>query len=280
MADLSHVPLQPAATVVLLRTTSRKADCEVLLLRRPAAMRSFAGAWVFPGGKLEPEDASPLAASQCNQDVSAGRELEFRAAALRETFEETGLLLAAGSGAGELLSRRAALAHDARSFYATLHELGLRLDTAQLAPLAHWMTPAPARARFDTRFFLAHVAGDGVLAGDAGEAVELTWRSLRELADAARARPPAFLAPTAITLLELAEEQARGTDPAGLLSEMARRPVAAILPKLFDTPDGPCAVLPWDDSYAGIEGEHREVPDDVLARYRSLPSRLPVTSRP
>jgi 8-oxo-dGTP pyrophosphatase MutT (NUDIX family) len=252
----------------------------VLLLRRPAAMRSFAGAWVFPGGKLEDADGSALARARLDfagQPHSAD-EAEYLAAALRETFEETGILL--GSAPPEaFLQRRAELTHHAARFYAALAEFDVNLQAGRCTPLAHWITPAAARTRFDTRFFLTCVTHDIALLADESEAVALEWRPLGALAAAATARPPAFLAPTAITLLELQREAARGHREVQSLAEAFRaRPLAAVLPKFLQQGPELWAVLPWDEEYARIPEEGLALPQTVCARYAGLPSRLPISA--
>ena len=249
-------------------------------MRRPAAMRSFAGAWVFPGGKLEDADGSALARARLDiaDKPPSPDQAPYLAAALRETFEETGLLL--GSAAPEaLLQRRAELTHHAARFYAALAEFDVNLHAGRCIPLAHWITPAAARTRFDTRFFLACVTHDTVLSADASEAVSLGWRPLGELAAAATARPPVFLAPTAITLLELQREAARGHRDVQSLAEAFRaRPMAPLLPKFLRQGQELWAALPWDEESARIPEEGLALPLAVGARYAGLPSRLPISA--
>ena len=142
----------PAASLILLRQAD---GLEVLVGRRSLATRAFPGATAFPGGKLEPQDAAwPDAASH---------PLHVHAyAALRETFEETGLLIAAGGegaprGAGVAAARHA-VEGGAVSFAAQLAAWDRRLDVGRLVPFARWITPEAAPYRFDTVFFVTQAS--------------------------------------------------------------------------------------------------------------------------
>jgi 8-oxo-dGTP pyrophosphatase MutT (NUDIX family) len=281
LSTIRPAALQRAATLVLLRASPQPGgDPEVLLMRRAAAMRSFAGAWVFPGGKLEDADGTALARARLD---FGGRphgadDAEYLAAALRETFEETGILLGSAPPAA-FVERRAELTQHAARFYAALAEFDVHLHAGRCSALAHWITPAAARTRFDTRFFLACVTHDSALSAQEGEAAALDWRPLGALATAATARPPTFLAPTAITLLELQRESARGPRELESLAESFRaRPLAPVLPKFLQQGDELWAVLPWDEQYAGIAQQGLALPETVAARYAGLPSRLPISA--
>ena len=142
----------PAASLILLR---RAAGLEVLVGRRSLVMRAFPGAMVFPGGKVEPQDGEWPGAAE---DVL----VKGRYAALRETFEETGLLVAAsGEGAprgiGIAQGRRRVEAGEL-TFSALLDDWGCVVSPGRLVPFAHWVTPEHASYRFDTLFFLAEAS--------------------------------------------------------------------------------------------------------------------------
>lgn len=161
----------PAATVILLRDGD--GGPEVLLVQRHKATAFMGGAYVFPGGKLDPADAGESVAACCEAleptslqaalgpseslDETTARAL-FVAAA-RETFEEAGILLGhvrPTTSERELADARARLNAKA-PFDEVLGSLGATLALGRLVPLSRWVTPAVEKRRFDARFFLAHV---------------------------------------------------------------------------------------------------------------------------
>ena len=180
---MSPTTPRPAASLILLRDAA--AGLEVLVGRRRAAALAFPGAVAFPGGKLEPGDLeAEQSANAAMRPSLAPPGAAF--AALRETFEETGLWLSAeGSGAARFPD-----------------EPGL----SRLVPYAHWITPATRSYRFDTWFFLAvatQAEAATTLAGDEFEA--LAWSTpSRVLADHATA----LLPPTRHSLKRLAQQNA------------------------------------------------------------------------
>lgn len=160
----------PASTVILLRDGER--GLEVLLVQRHKATAFMGGAYVFPGGKLDPLDASEAVHAHARSvddatllatlgptetlDVTAARAL-FVAAA-RETFEEAGILLgAAPKNAAEIAAQRVRLNAGA-GFADVLGALEAHVDLGRLVPLSRWVTPAVERKRFDARFFLCAVS--------------------------------------------------------------------------------------------------------------------------
>ncbi len=188
LAGGSHVPPEPrhASTVVLIRR-----PLEVYLLRRVKGMAFAGGMHVFPGGSVDPEDAGadigwagPPAAwwgEVFGADEQLGRALVC--AAVRETFEESGVLLA-GPSETELLAdvssdeweeERRALEAREHSLSELLRRRGLVLRADLLRPLAHWITPEVESKRFDTRFFLAEMPAGQVCRDVGGEADERVW---------------------------------------------------------------------------------------------------------
>ena len=178
-----------AATVVLLR--DRPGGPEVYLLRRVRAMAFAAGMHVFPGGSVDAADAAaevawagPPAvrwAERFGCDEPLARALVC--AAVRETFEESGVLLA-GPSADEVLAdvstddweaERAALEAREQSLSELLARRGLVLRADLLRPFAHWITPEAEPKRFDTRFFLAALPEGQVCRDVGGEADQRVW---------------------------------------------------------------------------------------------------------
>ncbi len=148
---------RPAATVCLARSTTRR--FEVLLLQRPLETRFAAGAHVFPGGTVDPEDSSAEAIDRVEGGPAGEPQAVF--AALREAFEETGLLLAAAASAAlrAARARRESLLDGSLTFVELLAESGVRLDASTVVYFSRWITPVQFSRRYDTRFFLARHPG-------------------------------------------------------------------------------------------------------------------------
>ncbi|HET7321796.1 MAG TPA: NUDIX domain-containing protein [Longimicrobiaceae bacterium] len=233
---------RPASTVVLAREGTD--GVEVLLLRRPGRSRFAAGAWVFPGGRVDADDAAldlsshasgPSAAEWAarlgldDADEATG----FVVAALREAWEETGVLLTRGACPDLRDARRAVLA-DELAFSVLVEHEGLQLATDELLYIAHWVTPEPEPRRYDTRFFLARVEPGTAceLVGD--ELVEARWTAPAEAVRAAHSGEMHLLPPTLHTLQRLAEHPALRA----LWEALRGAPVPRILPKMRAVGEG------------------------------------------
>ncbi|MGH3288850.1 MAG: NUDIX hydrolase [Streptosporangiaceae bacterium] len=255
-AGLRPAVPRDAATVVLVRPDAGAAGpqtgpagVEVYLLLRTQALEFAPGACVFPGGSVDPRDADPGIAETgwtgpAPADfghllgVPADRARALVCAAVRETFEESGVLLA-GPSSAELVPDSADLARDRQALLdgsLSLSELlgrrGLLLRADLLTPWARWITPEISPRRFDTWFFaaalparqLAGLAAAGPAATGSGESDSGTWWRPAAALEAARAGQITLLPPTAVTLAELAAYQ----DVAGILG--ARRMITPLLP--------------------------------------------------
>ncbi|HUY25137.1 MAG TPA: hypothetical protein VMV09_07535 [Candidatus Saccharimonadales bacterium] len=234
-----------AATVVLLREGSEHDDpgggLEVLLLGRPAASRFAPGAEVFPGGSVDPSDAAPgwrqLSAGRARDAAVAPR---IMIAAVRETFEECGVLLARdGSGRScppQLLAGLAGLRqliHDGHpeEFQGGLSRAGLRPAWEDLAFCAHWVTPAGMSRIFDTRFFLAALpAGQQAQPDAGGELASMRWVEPAQALKEAELGRCLLLPPTRSVLAQLT---APPTVAAALAAARATR-VRRVRPELAD----------------------------------------------
>lgn len=201
---------------------------EVLLTRRPAAMAFAADVFVFPGGRVDPGDADPRLAGRLGLDgvaaaealgggLEGGKALAFHVAAIREVFEEVGVLLGsvgAGSAGGgrdarsdatgeRLAVARAALLAGSTGIADVAGELDLHLAADQLAPVGHWTTPTIMPRRFDTRFFAAELPPGATIDPAPGEVVEHRWLTPRAALDAMNAGELAMWLPTSATLQHL-----------------------------------------------------------------------------
>src|SRR3954470_9417007 len=181
-------PAAPSASVVLLRDAGQ--DLEVFLLRRHSQSEVLAGAYVFPGGKADPEDlewadrldrsAHDLHALLGEPELLPAEAAGLFVTAIRELFEESGVLLADTTPA-QARAAWAALRQGPR-FDELLGPTGLRLHASALQPWSRWITPtlsSVGRKRFDTRFFLATVPAGQEARHDQHEATEGLWLTPR-----------------------------------------------------------------------------------------------------
>src|SRR5262245_12029370 len=170
-----------ASTVLLLRDSKSRDEVEVFMMVRHHEIEFNSGALVFPGGSIDKNDVE-IAADPALYSGGEGLDadaLGFRIAAIRETFEESGILLARPRGAKELVDvRRAteiAAAHrgdlnDGRTtFLKVLADSGMQLALDELMPYAHWITPEGMPKRYDTWFFLAAAPPEQLGAHDGRE---------------------------------------------------------------------------------------------------------------
>ena len=214
------VPARHAATVVVLRDHERH-GLQAFMLRRVRSMAFAPGAYVFPGGSVDPRDGEATLAwsgpppAEWGAAFKAGETLarELVCAAVRETFEETLVLLAGPTGetvvddtrGEEWEADRQALLDRSQSFGEFLDRRGLVLRSDLLRPWAHWITPLIEPRRYDTRFFVAAMP-EGQRARDVStEADQVAWVRPAEAAERAAAGEWTMLPPTIVTLAELAE---------------------------------------------------------------------------
>jgi recombination protein RecT len=230
---------KPAATAVLTR--DGVAGPEVLLLRRHRQSGFVPGAYVFPGGRVDAADGDETLLAFCASAPHAGLE-PYVMAAIREIFEETGVLLAAADDAGPpdssadpaLAEWREALLSDRATLLDVTRATGRRLDAAALVYFAHWITPAPEPRRYDTRFFLAPLPHGCTSCADAREMTDERWLRPEEALDAFHHGRLPMVFPTVRTL----EQLAGFDDVATLFAAFHGRPVPTIEPRLVRTPDG------------------------------------------
>lgn len=220
-------PVRRAATVMLLREGPR--GVEVFMMRRAATMVFAAQMMVFPGGAVDPADTDPCMAlpEAAVAEWAARYGVDDRiargvlVAAVREVFEEVGVLLAhpAAGGArvrpaaagslrpdarsGDAVTR-AELAAGGRSLPALLDEGGLRVRPADLVVRAHWVTPLFERRRFDTWILAAALPPGQDITDVSGEADQSAWVRPQEILDAMAAGTAYLLPPTMVCLEELA----------------------------------------------------------------------------
>lgn len=255
----------PAATLVLLRDRA-EGGVEALLIQRHRGSAFAAGDYVFAGGKIESDDNPPDAEAWCvgldraqaAQVLGLERDPEvalgYWIGAIREAFEEVGILLAYGPDRGparvdgaRLAAYRRACQADNRAFWEMVRAESLTLATDQLVYFAHWITPEERPLRFDTRFFAAPMPADQTAVADDVEIVDVRWLSPRG-AMAARERGEISLRLPTIKNLALFDG---ATSTAEALGRLGGRRVAVIRPRLVpgtdDKPDR--TLLPGDPGY-------------------------------
>jgi 8-oxo-dGTP pyrophosphatase MutT (NUDIX family) len=238
-AEAAPVVPKPASTIVLARESER-GGFEAFLVQRQASMGFMGGMHVFPGGKLCEADGSDAMRARIadpehaarhdvwGEGVSAAEATARAVAAIRETFEEAGVLLCRDADhlpAERVAELRAALL-GGEDFAALLGRAGLQLELARLVPLSRWITPERERTRFDTSFYVARAPRGQHAEHDRGESVAAAWLS-PDAALAATAEGRIRLAPpTALTLESL--RAAASVDAA--LGIAARQTPPTILP--------------------------------------------------
>lgn len=226
--DVVDTPPRAAASVVLLRDGPQ--GLEVFLLRRHGMSEVLGGMYVFPGGKLDREDADPdtlrhldmppdaLHAALGEPDLDEATAAGFFVAACRETFEESGVLLARGVDAS-VAAAATALSREGYGFAELLGRLGLVLSCTRVTPWSRWITPrVPSlmNKRFDVRFFAAVVPRDQVAVHDNREATESVWLTPRAAIEQYWSGQIGIAPPQLMSLVELARHTcvAEVVDPA------------------------------------------------------------------
>ena len=262
--DLIAKP-HPAATVMLLRDGDD--GMEVFMIVRHHESDVHAGALVFPGGRVDPEDydlAVDAAVFPAQDDVDATMAV-LRVAAVRETFEECGVLLARARGENALVSaarlreieaeHRAAMTGGKRTFGAILAAENLVLAPDTMVYFANWITPERSAKRFDTHFFLAAAPSDQVALHDGQEAVDSVWIRPGTALERATTGTYDLRFPTQMNLQKL------GRHPLSAMAMDAARAnrVVTVMTKQERTGNGKRVLrIPLE---AGYGGELFEVPD-------------------
>lgn len=259
VAKRTVTPL-PAATVTLVRDAPR--GVEVLMLQRSLDLAFMPGVHVFPGGALDAADDSPALHALCAglDDATASRMLglergglSYWVAAIREAFEEAGILLAYDA-AGEIVSvdeataeryhaQRRALDEGRREFAEFVLGEGLRLAVDRLRYFGHWITPVGSPRRYDTRFFVAVAPAGQEARHDEGETIAQVWVRPQEALELCAREAINMRLPTIRTL----ERFAACSTAAELMAEIdSAGEVQALLPRF--TRDGR-SLLPGDPGY-------------------------------
>jgi 8-oxo-dGTP pyrophosphatase MutT (NUDIX family) len=223
--------LFPAATILLVRDGAD--GLEVLMVERHANIGFAGGAMVWPGGKVDPADFDEgwLQAAEGLEGLEDD-ERAARVAALREAYEETGMLLATRNGepigaqASTLTDMRGRVDRDATLFQPLVRGHGLKLAAADLKPFARWIPPPALHKRFDTRFYLANVPKCQDAIQDGTEAVDIVWIKPQAALDDLAAGKRKIIFPTARNL----ELLALSNSVEAAFADLAARPAGIVQP--------------------------------------------------
>src|SRR4030088_2283644 len=257
-------PVAPraASTILLLRDSKvTLGEIEVFMMVRHYEIDFNSGALVFPGGSVDKGDQEIIARPELysgGQGLDASA-LSFRIAAIRETFEESGILLARPRGsntlidakrAGEIeIAHRSALCEGKTTFLKVLTDNGILLALDELVPYAHWITPEGMPKRFDTWFFLAAAPPEQAGAHDGKESTDSIWVSPREALAGGESGRFKLPFPTTRNLIRL------GKQPSvrAALDDSRGRPIVTVMPVMTKLNGGRQLRIPREAGYhAGV----------------------------
>ncbi|MDP3077480.1 NUDIX hydrolase [Bradyrhizobium sp.] len=258
---MSSEPAKPprAASTILLLRDSAAGEIEIFMMVRHYEIDFNSGALVFPGGSVDKGDQEIIAdpALYSGGEGLDAATLSFRIAAIRETFEESGILLARPRGSKALVdaakaseieaAHRADLCDSKITFLKVLTDNGMVLALDELVPYAHWITPEGMPKRFDTWFFLAAAPPEQAGAHDGKESTDSIWVSPREAlegGDSGRFKLPF---PTTRNLIRL------GKQPSvhAALEESRGKTVVTVMPVMTRLNGGRQLRIPLEAGYDG-----------------------------
>ena len=242
---------KPAATILLLRDDPA---FQVLMVKRHHQIDFASGALVFPGGKTHVGDHDPAWADHVlGWDRFDAEQRALRIAAVREVFEEAGILLAEGPDGqpfAEVCDPEVREAVDAgrTAFLDVIRDLRVRLSLDALTVFARWITPTMMPKRFDTWFYAVRAPEGQLAACDGRETVDAEWVAPAEVLRLAEAGERTVIFPTRMNIQLLAEADSA----ADAVARAEARPLVTVLPHVEDGPEGRVLVLPPDAGYGAV----------------------------
>jgi 8-oxo-dGTP pyrophosphatase MutT (NUDIX family) len=249
---------RPASTILLLRDSVHQ-GIEVFMMVRHREIEFSSGALVFPGGSVDAADREMIARSELYSggegcDAAA---LSFRIAAIRETFEESGILLARPRGSKDLVSaseagriaasHRTALSEGNTTFAKILADTDMILALDELVPYAHWVTPEGMSKRFDTWFFLAAAPPEQIGAHDGKESTDSLWLSPCEALAGGESGRFKLPFPTTRNLIKLGKQR----NVKSALDDAGGKSVVTVMPVMTSLNGGRQLRIPLEAGYDG-----------------------------
>jgi len=245
-------PIKDASTVIVLREAG--GGIETFMLCRHHQSGFMGGAHVFPGGKVDAADCDSRWGERVDHTAEAIAErlgetdpvrgLGLLVAAVRETFEEAGVLLAQTSEGVDLAETRRRLL-DGLPFIELAAAIDMKIDAMALAPYARWITPKMESRRFDTRFYIAVVPADQVASHDGSETTSAVWLRPEGAIDDMLTGKIKLAPPTVRTLRWLAEF----SDAQSVIDDALSRKPPLVRPRLVTGNDGWFLALPGDPEH-------------------------------
>ncbi len=197
----SIAPALPSASIILIR--DGLSGLEVLMMERSKTMRFAPGALVFPGGKVDASDKRKAFWRRHVTHKSLGCDFAYKMAALRELYEETGLLYSQN-----IPQRFRRLApYNQRNFIRFVQAQKIHLALNKLVYFAHWITPEAMPRRFDTRFYLAPCLNDQKPVADGLEAITVRWNNPHDLLNDHKNTSTQIMLPTRMNLMTLGQSK-------------------------------------------------------------------------
>ena len=254
MSSEGKEKLIPAATIMLVRNGPE--GLEVFMVVRHHQIDFASGALVFPGGKVDPRDTHESVRGRVDGAMGLDDfEFAMRVAAIREAYEECGVLLARAEGSDALIDAARLAALEPHRDALNKGEIGigdmlagerLRLAADLLTPFAHWITPNMMPKRFDTRFYVAMAPEDHLAVHDGSESVDSVWIRPADAVREAEEGKRTIIFPTRVNIQKLG----RHADVADAIETARGARIVTVLPQVTKNDAGaPVLRIPAEADY-------------------------------
>ena len=248
MTSPNPVAPVPAATMLLLRDDP---EFEVLMVKRHHQIDFASGALVFPGGKPTDSDEAPEWADHCcGWETFDHTQRTLRIAAIREAYEEAGILLAENNDGTEFedacdLECRKAVEGGTHAFLDIVRDAGVRLRLDRLTHFARWITPTFMHKRFDTHFFVVRAPERQIAACDGYETVDAEWLSPRKALRLGESGERTIIFPTRLNLQLLAEADSAEE----CVAKANAREIVTVIPEIVQREGKNVLTIPENTGY-------------------------------